>query len=343
MNGTTALDPLARGSSRRVAGVGALATLSLRRDRWFWMPWLVGLAVPLPGVASAYERLVPPGGDIGATLAAFGRNPTMRALLWPAFALDTSGGFAMWRTPLGAAVLMGLPCCLVLAGVVAVSMTLTVPPIGNEVTARVGIGLVGTVGVGVGAVAAQLPESARTCRAVALGAAYLVRALADGAADASPLRSLGWLSPPDWAALARPYAGEQEQVLVLPMLAAAALLGVAFRLEARRDLGAGLLATSPGPACASPDLGTLPGLARRLNGPSMRWWLVAVAVSAVVLGTLPGSFAQLLADSPQLGEVFRRTGAGATQLRDGGAGPASRSSSATGPRPWTAQLRTPSP
>ena len=70
-----------------------------------------------------------------------------------------------------------------------------------------------------------------------LGVAYLVRALADGVTDSSPLHALQWVSPLEWAALARPYAGERWRVLALPCCATGVLSALAFRLESGATTG----------------------------------------------------------------------------------------------------------
>jgi len=223
------------------------------------------------------------------------------------------------HTPLAAGIIVGLAGCLLLALLIAASLARSAPPVSGALAIGLGIGLTGAVFVGVGAVAAQVTESARTARGMAmavLGAAYLVRAVADGSPQ-TPLTSvLQWLSPVEWAALARPYAAERWWVLVLPVLLTAGLIALAFRLESLRDHGAGLRAARPGRADAAPGLSSATGLAWRLHRGSILGWSVGVVVFSVAIGSLAVSVDQIVVDNPAVAEMFRRMGGGAQALQD---------------------------
>ena len=115
------------------------------------------------------------------------------------------------HAPLAGALVVALGACVVLAALITASMTAGAPPFTGALATGLGIGLTSALGAGLGALTAQVTESARTARGLALatiGVAYLVRALADGSPSGSPLASLGWLSPLQWAALTRPDAGD---------------------------------------------------------------------------------------------------------------------------------------
>ncbi len=223
------------------------------------------------------------------------------------------------RAPLTAGVLVASAACLVTGLLIAVSLVGAAPPPASALAVGLGIALVGLVGAGVGAVSAQISESARGARGLtsaALGAAYLLRAMADGSADASALRPLAWASPLEWAALARPYAGERWIVLLLPLALAVLLVALAYRLEAIRDHGAGLRASGRGPAHAPASLSSAAGLSWRLHRSSIVSWTAGVLVFALAMGSLSDAFGTMLDDLPQLAEIFRRMGAGADVLRD---------------------------
>lgn len=223
------------------------------------------------------------------------------------------------HAPLAAGVAVASAACLVLGGLIAAVMSRTAPPASGAVATGLGIALVGFVFVGVGAVAAQLTESARSARGLTmslLGAAYLVRAVADGSSTDSPLRALNWISPLEWAALARPYAAERWWVLALPLALGLVLVGLAFVLEDRRDHGAGLHPTRPGPATAAPSLASARGLAMRLQRSTLIGWAVGIVVFGLTMGSLSDAFGTMLTDTPELAEMFRRMGGGAQVLRD---------------------------
>jgi ABC-2 type transport system permease protein len=224
------------------------------------------------------------------------------------------------HAPLAAAVLVGLAACallglLVTAGMVSVGTDAT-----GSVAFGLGMALTAAVFVGVGALAAQLTSSARAARGMALaalGAAYLLRAVADGVASDSPLRPLQWASPVEWMALSRPYAGERWWVLALPAALTAVLVSLAVLLEARRDHGSGLWPARLGPPRGGPLLSSPAGLAWRLQRGAVLGWTVGLAVFSAAIGSLTTSFASMFRDVPRLEIVLRRMGAGAEQLTEG--------------------------
>lgn len=223
------------------------------------------------------------------------------------------------HAPLTAGVLVALLACAALGVLVAVGMVLVGEPAVGSVAFGLGVGLVAAVFVGVGAVAAQLTPTSRAARGLGLAAlltAYLVRGLADAAPAGSTTRALAWASPLEWMALGRPYADERWWVLLLPAGATVLLVGAASALESRRDHGAGLWAVRPGPARARRSLLSSAGLAWRLQRGVVAGWAVGLGAFGLGMGSLSGSFDQMLEDLPQLAVVLRRLGQGADQLVD---------------------------
>lgn len=247
-------------------------------------------------------------GVIRATRAEeeFGRTELLRA--------GSIGRHAM----LAGALAVAGSASLLLGILVAISMVVVGTPVGGALVMGGGLALTPIAFAGVGACAAQVTASARTAREIGLavvGAAYLLRALADAAYADSPVRTLRWLSPLEWAPLARPYAGNRWWVLPLLVALAAALVGGAFAMEARRDYGAGMRAARPGPAHAPAGLSSAGGLAWRLARGSVWAWTAGLAVFALAMGSMSGVF-DAIADEPSLVERFRRMGAGAQDLTD---------------------------
>lgn len=223
------------------------------------------------------------------------------------------------HAPLAGGLVVALAACLLLAVIITATMAAGAPPLPGALATGLGVGLVAAVWAGVGAVAAQLVESARAARFLALGtlgAAYLLRALADGTPTDSAWSPLGWLSPVQWAALSRPYADERWWVLALPALSTAGLIALAFALESRRDHGSGIRATPPGPGRAAAWLSGAGALAWRLERGAIIGWGVGLGMFALVIGSLSTTVDQLLKDNPQLADMFRRMGQGGQVLRD---------------------------
>ncbi|HXP14453.1 MAG TPA: ABC transporter permease, partial [Actinomycetes bacterium] len=151
---------------------------------------------------------------------------------------------------LAAGLLYVLAVNVVLAALSALGYVSVGLPAAGSVTLAVVCGLTGLVFAGVAAICAQLTEYARPANGIALavlGAAFLLRAIGDTAAE---LSWLSWLSPIGWAERFQPFAGDRWGVLVLPLAALLVLVAVAAALLVRRDLGAGVLATGLGPATA---------------------------------------------------------------------------------------------
>ncbi|MDX6279788.1 MAG: polyether ionophore transport system permease protein [Kribbellaceae bacterium] len=141
---------------------------------------------------------------------------------------------------------------------------------------------------GVGALAAQLTEGARTANgvtAVVLGVSYILRAAGDSAADGGT-RWLSWLSPIGWAQQIRAYAGDRWLVALLPLALLGVLVAAAFALLRSRDIGAGLVRPRPGPATGAASLRSPLALAWRLHRGSLYAWGFAFLLLGFVVGNI---------------------------------------------------------
>lgn len=91
-----------------LAGLGAALHLTLRRNWVFWLLWAVGLSLVMPATLSQYDTVIPPGTDPRPVLEPLRINPTMLALLGPAYDLYEKGGFVFWRSGGFTSVIAGL-------------------------------------------------------------------------------------------------------------------------------------------------------------------------------------------------------------------------------------------
>jgi ABC-2 type transport system permease protein len=213
------------------------------------------------------------------------------------------------RAPLTAALLLVAGASLALALLTAVANTAAGLPWSGSLAFGLGWGATALVYGTVGAVAAQVSESARTARGLGLAVlavTYVLRAVGD-LAEPGP-GPLSWLSPIGWNQQLRAYSGERWWVLALPLAASGALVGVAYALRSRRDLGAGLRADPPGPAEGA--LRTVGGLAWRLQGRILLGWAVAFVLFGAILGSLASSVDKLLT-SPAMRDFFEKIGGSA--------------------------------
>lgn len=343
--------PVARRSST-LTGLGSSLRLAFRRNRIFWLAWIIGLSILMPMTAAQYDTIIPPGTDPRATVEPLRNNPSMLALLGPAFDLYTKGGFVFWRVggfcsmfagmmagfgiiratraeeeegrlemvrsgavgrhaPLAAGLLLGVLGSVLLGLVTSGLLVSSGLPASGSLAAGLSLTVEGLVFTGVGAVLAQVFESARSTRywtlGLVFGGMFVARMMIDGGGDQTPGWAR-WLVPMEWGMLLRPFSGERWWVALLPIGLFVVLAALAFRLESVRDHGAGLVQTRPGRAHAASWLSGPMGLAWRLQRGGIIGWTVAIALSALGCGQIVAQMEQSLAANPQLGEMLQKMG-----------------------------------
>jgi ABC-2 type transport system permease protein len=212
--------------------------------------------------------------------------------------------------PLTAALLVAAGANLLIALAIVAGLTV----IGLTAAGAVAFGLAflttGWVFCGIAAVTAQLTETARGANGIAigvLGGSVALRAIGDSAGSGA-LSSLHWISPAGWAEQLRPFAGERWWVAALPLLLTFALCGLALALVSRRDLGAGLLPSRPGPAQAAPALRSPLAVAWRLQRGVLAGWTAGFALFGAVFGSIAAGIGDLLRSSAQIRDAVARMG-----------------------------------
>jgi ABC-2 type transport system permease protein len=336
-----------------LVGTGPLARLVLARDRMRVLAWVAGIVLLVVVTAASTKGIYPTQADLDEAAVTSEDNPAALAFNGPPEALDTIGGQVAFQVgafgltmvglmslflvgrltrgeedsgrlelvrampvgrhaPLAAALLVVGGAEVVLGSVVAAVLVLEDLPTSGSITLGASYTAFGLAFIGVTAVAAQLSENPRVTSGAAgavLGAAFALRAVGDvGDGTAS------WLSPMGWAQKARPYAGERWWPLLPCVLLAAGLTWLATALAVRRDFGAGMVATTAGPARAASWLGSPWGLAARLHRGAVLWW----SGSALALGLVYGSLAEAIDEFIGHNEALRDTlaAAGSGSLTD---------------------------
>ena len=225
--------------------------------------------------------------------------------------LELVGSAVVGRdAPLVAALLTAIAPILAVTVLLAVALPFTGLPATGSAMLALGIGACGLAFTGIAAVAAQLSATARAARGIALGAlgvAFMLRGVGDAAGAGGP-SWLSWLSPLAWIQFARPFAAERWWVLALPLAVFALGVATAFRLAARRDLGAGLLPGRPGRPAASRLLSGPFGLAWRLQRGTLAGWVAGYAVTFAASGAAAKGIGQLFGTSTALQREFTRLG-----------------------------------
>ncbi len=332
-----------------------LTRSALRRDRWVIPLWAGGIAVIALATVSSYRNLYPTEASRLSYARAVESSGGLLALTGTPFDLTSVGGLVAWRTVSFGALLAGVMSLLLvvrhtradeesnrlelIAGAVigrravltaalltalladavtAVLVTLGAAGLGLPVAGSLALALAytltGVVFAAVAAVSAQLTQSARSANGISfalLGLAYLVRAIGD---STGPGRLL-WLTPIGWSEQLRPFAGDHWWLLPAFAALTAVLLTGGYGLADRRDLGAGLLPTRPGPARAAGWLRTPSALAWRLQRGSLLAWAIGYAVVGAVLGVVAHNVSDLVDSSPQIRDLL--TSSNGQNLVDG--------------------------
>jgi ABC-2 type transport system permease protein len=212
--------------------------------------------------------------------------------------------------PLTAALLLALVADLVIGLVIGAGLTAVGLPAGDSFVLGMSLAVVGAAFAGVAAVTAQLADTSRAATGLAatvLGLSYLLRAVGDSVGPAGP-RWLSWLSPVGWGQQIRPFAGDRWWVFALPIGFAVLTCGIAGALVARRDLGAGLLASRSGPAGAGALLRGPLGLAATLHRGALLGWLAAFVVVGGVFGAVAKDLISVADSTPQLARIISTLG-----------------------------------
>lgn len=346
--------PAHRTPQRTSAFVGTLGMLRLylRRDRVVLPLWVLLLSLPLATVyIGSIEKVYPDQAARAAFGASIMASPAQRALYGQVYS-DNLGAVGIWKaglfhlliavaviltvirhtradeetgraelvdsTAIGryasltAALLLSFGASIITGAVGAAGLlTTSVAPTGS-LAFGAALAASGLVFTAVAAVAAQLSPSARFVRGFAFGvlaAAFTLRAVGDAGSG-----TLSWFSPLGWSLLVRPYAGDRWWLLLLHLGTTVILTALAYRLLARRDVGAGLIAERPGHARAAGMLRGPFGLAWRLDRGALLLWTVGLCLYGLVIGSVVHGISEEVGGSKTVRDiVVRMGGAGALE------------------------------
>jgi ABC-2 type transport system permease protein len=223
-----------------------------------------------------------------------------------------------------AALIVTVAADIVLAVLIGLALTVAGLPAAGAFTAGAAIGAVGAVFAGVAAITAQFSSTGRGAigmAAAVLGVAFLLSGAGNmvGSVQEGGVRVVSawpaWLSPIGWGQQVRPFGGDHWWVFALFAAAFAVLIGVAFALAARRDLGRGLLPEGRGPATAARGLLSPIGLTWRLQRGIFLGWAAGVIVYGIVIGAISNEIEKMLTDLGPGAEFITRIG-GTDQVVD---------------------------
>lgn len=309
-----------------LAGTGALAKLAARRDRIMLPAWVYVLTALFVGTGYSFRKLYPTAAGRAEFAAIAGHNPALLSLYGPLYGnslgsltawryggfaalgaglmsifivvrhtradeetgrLELVGSAAVGRhAALTAGLLVSLSTNVVLALLLSAGLIALGLPAAGSISLALAVAGCGLVFTAVAAVTAQIADTARSARGVAIGilaVVYLLRAVGDSAGAHGP-GWLTWLSPIGWAELIRSFGVIRWWVLMLPLVTTVALGFAAGVLAARRDYDAGLLPQRPGPARAAASLRSPLALAWRLQRGILIGWVIGALVYGAIIG-----------------------------------------------------------
>ena len=326
-----------------------LARFDLRRDRVRIVVWIASIALLVVVTVASIKGLYPNRAELVKAARASEDNAAAIILNGPAQGLDTVGGQVAFQVGTYGLILMGLMSIFMLGrltrgeeeagradllrslpigihslpsaalgvvaamnaltgGLVALSLVALGLPTQGSIVFGMSFALFGLLLAALTAVVAQVTENTRVVYGVGglvLGVAFALRAIGD-IGDGS----ISWLSPIGWAQKVRPFAGERWWPFLVIAAATSALAACAIALSRRRDVGAGLIAPRPGPAHASPALGSPAGLATRLQRASVAGWGAGLLALAVAYGSIADSINDFVQDNQALSDVMATQGRG---------------------------------
>lgn len=329
-----------------LTGTWPLIKLILRRDRFILPLWVFWLAIlPVTGVVT-FSELYPTAAEREVFMQVTNATPALTALLGKLYG-STIGALVAWRfsivavfaalaslltvirhtrteeeagrrellgsavvgrhAPLSAALIVTFVANLVLAAIVSGGLAAQGLDLEGSLATGISYGAVGLAFAVIGAAAAQLSQNAGSARGIAstiLGLSFLLRAIG----TSSDYESLSWLSPLGWASFMRPFGGEEWWILLLFAGLVLAFASLAYLLSSKRDVGAGFLEPSLGPAEAPNGLRGSFGLAMRLHRNLLLGWLIGLGTYGLFMGGIIESIQNMLKDNPQLGQFFASVG-----------------------------------
>lgn len=221
-------------------------------------------------------------------------------------------------TSLVAALIVALGVNIIIAIAVAVGMGLMDAPWGAEQSwlYAVAMGSFGLVWAAIAAVVVQLVENGRSANGMLaglIGLGFIIRGMGDflGTADGGGIHQPAWMShlvPFGWLQATRPLTHPEWAPLLISVGVAILMIGAAFVLLSRRDVGAGLLPSRRGKARASSLRKTPLGLTLYLQKNVFIGWFVAVMVLVGTIGVLVPQMSDIYNESDSMREMIQAIG-----------------------------------
>lgn len=320
----------------------------LRRDRWMYVWWPLGIALLYVSQGWSVDGLYKTQAEFDQAAAGMEGNAALIAMAGPARALNTTGGQVTWQSAAFGAILVGLMSMFLVgrhtraeeesgrdellraapvgryapqtaAVLDAVLANLVVGVVTAGGLAAYGLATADSIGLGLGVtfcgwfftgVALVAAQLTTSTRAAyGLTGAVIGLAYALRAFGDVSLAALSWISPIGWYQAMHPFSGLRWWPALLLVAGAVGGVMVAYAVFDRRDFGSGVLPARPGPARAARGLATGPGLAWRLQRATVVAWTVGLLLSGLAFGSMGDDVEDLVGDSQTSRDLVLQGGA----------------------------------
>lgn len=331
-----------------MTGTLVLLRAFLRRDRWMFVWWPIGIAILYVSQGWSVDGLYQTQAEFDKAAADMEGNAALIAMAGPARALNTTGGQVTWQAAAFGAILVGLMSMFLVgrhtradeesgrdellraapvgryapqtAAVLDAALANLVVGLLTAVTlAAYGLAVADSLGLGLGVMfcgwffsgVALLAAQLTTSTRAAYGLAGAAIGLAYALRAFGDISAaaLSWLSPIGWYQAMHPFSGLRWWPALLLLVGAGALVAGAYAVFDRRDYGAGVLPARPGPDRAAPSLGTGLGLAWRLQRPAVLSWALGLLLGGLAFGSMGSDVEDLVGDSQTSRDLVAQGGA----------------------------------
>jgi len=336
-----------------MTGTWLLLRTFLRRDRWLYVSWTIGITLLYYSQAVSVDGLYATQAEFDRAAASMDNNVAFIAMAGPARALDTIGGQVTWQSTAFGAICVGLMSMFIIGRHTRAEEEsgrdelVRAAAIGRlaPMTAALKDALLANLVVGVFVAASLASYPLELADSIALGLGLTLcgwvftgTALIAAQLTASTrsmygiagtvigvayvLRAIGdvgspaltWLSPIGWYQGMHAFSGLRWWPALLLLAGAAVSTLAAYAVFQRRDIGSGVLAARPGPDRAGAGLRGPLGLAWHLQRASVIGWTAGLFLMGLAYGSIGNDVGDLVGDSETSQDLFLQ---GSSDLVDG--------------------------
>lgn len=194
----------------------------------------------------------------------------------------------------------------ILIAVMMISFNVATITVEGAILFAISIGFAGLLGASLALLMAQIMPTASSATGATLaiiGLFYIIRGLTDVSSPA-----ISEFNPLAWTYLTFPFTDNRWLPVIWLFIFSVFCIGLAFKLERDRDMGASLIPQTEGRANAKPSLLSVPGLLWRLSRGVSLVWFIAFLILGAAYGSIYGDMKSFLESNDILKDMFATSG-----------------------------------